>query len=319
MSKLYKDIKYFFNESIKDDKLRKKFVTETEKLCIEMVKLSCVITIFFYPLFGILDIFTFPEEYSSIWLIRIITIIICIIIFFNLKNNVLKNNNIKNIGMLIMLVNGIAIATMCHMTGGPSSIYYAGINLTLLVTVLILPLDVKRVSFSCLITYIYYVSPLPLIYDNAYYKIYNLSYIVSNNFFLLTTMVLCIIGTFFKNRNRLEQLRMRIKLENSNKNFEEITKELEGTNKKLRKLDEMKMLFFSNVSHELRTPLTLILGPLEQLMQGEKDMDPVPLLKAMETNAHRLLRQVNTILDFSKTDAGKLTCRYEKANIGQML
>ncbi|WP_457551346.1 ATP-binding protein [Desulfobacula sp.] len=112
---------------------------------------------------------------------------------------------------------------------------------------------------------------------------------------------------------------MRIELENSNKNFEEITQELEGTNKKLRKLDDMKMRFFSNVSHELRTPLTLIIGPLEQLLQGGKDMDPVPMLRAMEANAHRLLRQVNTILDFTKADAGKLVCHYKNGNLGKIL
>ena len=314
----YENIKNILNEHIEDDKLRKKFEAETESLCLEMIKWACFISIFFYPLFGVLDVFTFSEEYLKIWLIRVIVIIICIIIFLSLKRNFAKRN-IKNIGMIIMSANGIAIATMCHITGGPSSIYYAGINLTLLVIVLILPIDVKRVIVSCLMTYLYYISPLPLIYDSDYYKVYNFSYIVSNNFFLLTTMILCIIGTFFKNRHRLKQLETRIELETSNKNLEEISQELEGTNKKLRELDQMKMRFFANVSHELRTPLTLILGPLEQLLQGWNGIDPVPILRAMEANAHRLLRQVNTILDFAKVDAGKLTCHYKDGNLGKIL
>ncbi|MDZ7667022.1 MAG: ATP-binding protein [Desulfotignum sp.] len=79
------------------------------------------------------------------------------------------------------------------------------------------------------------------------------------------------------------------------------------------------MRFFANVSHELRTPLTLIIGPLEQLIQGWDDMDPVPMLKAMEANAHRLLRQVNTILDFAKADVGMLTCHYVEGNLGDIL
>jgi signal transduction histidine kinase len=239
-------------------------------------------------------------------------------IFFGLTSNFAKNN-LKNFGMLIILANGVAISTMCHLTGGPSSIYYAGINLTLLCAVLILPLDLKRVFLSCLIIYLYYISPLPLLYDSDYYKTYSLAYFLSNNFFLLTTMVLCIIGTFFKNRHRLKELETRIKLETSNKNFEEITHELEDTNKKLRDLDDMKMRFFSNVSHELRTPLTLIIGPLEQLLKGRNDMDPVPMLRAMEANAHRLLRQVNTILDFAKADAGKLICHYKTGNLGEIV
>ena len=165
----YENIKNILNEHIEDDKLRKKFEAETESLCLEMIKWACFISIFFYPLFGVLDVFTFSEEYLKIWLIRVIVIIICIIIFLSLKRNFAKRN-IKNIGMIIMSANGIAIATMCHITGGPSSIYYAGINLTLLVIVLILPIDVKRVIVSCLMTYLYYISPLPLIYDSDYYK-----------------------------------------------------------------------------------------------------------------------------------------------------
>jgi len=80
-----------------------------------------------------------------------------------------------------------------------------------------------------------------------------------------------------------------------------------------------KSAFLSNMSHELRTPLTLIIGPLEQLLQGWNNMDPVPMLRAMEANAHRLLRQVNTILDFAKADAGKLTCHYKNGNLGKIL
>ncbi|MFK5952206.1 MAG: ATP-binding protein, partial [Desulfobacterium sp.] len=95
--------------------------------------------------------------------------------------------------------------------------------------------------------------------------------------------------------------------------------QIEKANEELKELDKTKMRFFSNVSHELRTPLTLIIGPLEQLLQGKNDTDPIPMLRAMEANAHRLLRQVNTILDFSKADAGKLTCHYKTGNLGTIL
>ena len=66
-------------------------------------------------------------------------------------------------------------------------------------------------------------------------------------------------------------------------------------------LDRAKTMFFSNVSHELRTPLTLMLGPLEDILSepagpGPGDRD---LVEMAHRNAVRLLRQVNTLLDFS--------------------
>src|SRR5581483_6067019 len=71
----------------------------------------------------------------------------------------------------------------------------------------------------------------------------------------------------------------------------------------LAELDRAKTLFFSNVSHEFRTPLTLMLGPLEELQQH---IDETLLPRQREQidlahrNALRLLKLVNTLLDFSR-------------------
>ena len=68
----------------------------------------------------------------------------------------------------------------------------------------------------------------------------------------------------------------------------------------LGELDRAKTEFFSNVSHEFRTPLTLLLGPLEQAVAGP---DPDPDLEMAHRNALRLLRHVNTLLEFSRLQA----------------
>jgi signal transduction histidine kinase len=84
----------------------------------------------------------------------------------------------------------------------------------------------------------------------------------------------------------------------------------------LAELDRAKTTFFSNVSHELRTPLTLMLGPLEQVM-----MTPVTTPENRERvivahrNCVRLLRLVNTLLDFSRIEAGRLCAQYEPTDL----
>jgi signal transduction histidine kinase/CheY-like chemotaxis protein/serine phosphatase RsbU (regulator of sigma subunit) len=67
-------------------------------------------------------------------------------------------------------------------------------------------------------------------------------------------------------------------------------------------LDRAKTAFFSNVSHELRTPLTLMLTPLEDLLAGQGRLQPADRERAelAYRNALRLLRHVNTLLDFSR-------------------
>ena len=73
------------------------------------------------------------------------------------------------------------------------------------------------------------------------------------------------------------------------------------TNQQL-EMDEMKLRFFTNISHEFRTPLTLILTPLDELLNKEKDKEKKNLLEVIDRNAQGLLRLVNQLLDFRKLD-----------------
>jgi signal transduction histidine kinase/DNA-binding response OmpR family regulator len=87
----------------------------------------------------------------------------------------------------------------------------------------------------------------------------------------------------------------------------------------LAELDRAKTVFFSNVSHEFRTPLTLMLGPLGSLLT---DHDLAPALRSeLETihrNALRLLKLVNTMLDFSRIEAGRATALFRPVDLAQL-
>ncbi len=86
----------------------------------------------------------------------------------------------------------------------------------------------------------------------------------------------------------------------------------------LAELDRAKTAFFSNVSHEFRTPLTLMLGPLEDEL-GER-ASPLPparreRLETAHRNTLRLLKLVNTLLDFSRIEAGRMQATYEMTDL----
>jgi len=84
----------------------------------------------------------------------------------------------------------------------------------------------------------------------------------------------------------------------------------------LAELDRVKTDFFSNVSHEFRTPLTLLLGPLEELMR-RSDLPPTAQgeLVLAQRNGLRLLKLVNTLLDFSRIEAGRIDAVYEPTDL----
>ena len=78
----------------------------------------------------------------------------------------------------------------------------------------------------------------------------------------------------------------------------------------LAEIDRAKTAFFSNVSHEFRTPLTLLLGPLEEALQKPSEGLRGEALDSAHRNALRLLRLVNTLLDFSRIEAGRTQGHY---------
>ena len=76
----------------------------------------------------------------------------------------------------------------------------------------------------------------------------------------------------------------------------------------LAEIDKAKTVFFSNISHEFRTPLTLMLSPLEELLNQEKNNfseSEKENIKTSHRNAIRLLKLVNTLLDFSRIESGR--------------
>src|SRR5581483_10971424 len=86
----------------------------------------------------------------------------------------------------------------------------------------------------------------------------------------------------------------------------------------LAELDRAKTAFFSNVSHEFRTPLTLMLGPVEDILAKPADQvlpDNRHLLELVNRNGLRLLRLVNTLLDFSRIEAGRVQAVYQPTDL----
>jgi signal transduction histidine kinase len=73
------------------------------------------------------------------------------------------------------------------------------------------------------------------------------------------------------------------------------------------------------VSHEFRTPLTLMLGPLEDaLAAGELAPDQRHKLEIAHRNSLRLLKLVNTLLDFSRIEAGRIQASYEPTDLSAL-
>ena len=85
----------------------------------------------------------------------------------------------------------------------------------------------------------------------------------------------------------------------------------------LAELDRAKTVFFSNVSHEFRTPLTLLLGPIDDALTSGARMPKAvrAQLEVARRNGQRLLKLVNTLLEFSRLEAGRLQAEYAPTDL----
>ena len=86
----------------------------------------------------------------------------------------------------------------------------------------------------------------------------------------------------------------------------------------LAETNRAKTQFFSNVSHEFRTPLTLMLGPLEEVL-AKPETNPLSddrsLVRLAHRNGVRLLKLVNTLLDFSRIEAGRVQASFQPIDL----
>ncbi|MBU6391597.1 MAG: ammonium transporter [Planctomycetes bacterium] len=99
------------------------------------------------------------------------------------------------------------------------------------------------------------------------------------------------------------------------KKVAERTEELQRSNIALEKANRLKSEFLATMSHELRTPLNAIIGFAEVLrdeIAGTLAVEQKEYVEDIHSSGQHLLNMINSILDLSKIEAGKLELQYEE-------
>ncbi len=89
-------------------------------------------------------------------------------------------------------------------------------------------------------------------------------------------------------------------------------------NLELQRANRLKSEFLTNMSHELRTPLNSIIGFSDLMMAGgagELNAQQSDFLESVLRNGRHLLSLINSILDISKVEAGRMTLNLERTDL----
>jgi signal transduction histidine kinase len=97
---------------------------------------------------------------------------------------------------------------------------------------------------------------------------------------------------------------------------------LGAKNLELQRATQLKSEFLANMSHELRTPLNAIIGFSDLLLMGgageiaEQQRD---FLESVLRNGRHLLQLINSVLDLSKIEAGRMTLSLARTDLREAI
>jgi signal transduction histidine kinase len=268
--------------------LRQAFEAEEHELRLRQSKVACILGIVLIPAGISLDYLSYPDQLSTLTMIRLIAAgLIAIIYALHFWDKTAAH--VRYLTMAGLLVAVTSIAVMIAITDGASSTYYIGLFLILFAVGVLAPMQPFEATLLCISTlgiYIIGCSRVPNadLTTNA---------LLNNLYFLILTCIISVTAVHFNYNRRFNEFRLKYKLA--------------AQHQELSALDRLKSQFFANVSHELRTPLTLILAPVEKLKLDIAALSrpTQDLLDIIENNALRLLRLVNDILSLIRLEEGR--------------
>ncbi len=292
------------------DSLESSFDAYERPIRIRNYKLGALLAGIFMPAGASLDFFMYGwKQALEFFPSRIFSAVLLALVWLTL-HYLPGTRYYRYLGLSVALIPLLAISWMIYSKDGAISPYYAGLNLVMLGSALLLRWTLEDSVLIFVLTLVAYLVATvlhgPFSFEGLFFN---------NLYFLFVTGVFIVAGSWYYNTIRQSEFKLRYSLE-------ENRAELESANQKLRELDETKSRFFANISHELRTPLTLMIAPLETLIHRSESIsspEDRDLMNTMHGNGMRLLKLINDLLDLVRLESGRAQVRVQRVEMSEFI
>jgi signal transduction histidine kinase len=259
---------------------------DLQRACIMLIYVGVV-----YPLFYGLDLCVHPRFWREFGLVRLTHALLATPILLLVKGSE-STRFARRAAMLLSTTATLAVAWMCAVTGGFSSLYLVGLIICFLAVTTIeifRPAQLVTVLLAHSLAY----ALLCFGIDDRFHAPELLAAIA----FLAGAVLFCVVSAalFEMQRRALFKSNRLLRLQNA----------------ELDRARRHQTQFLNTVSHELRSPVNSVLGFVELIEQREAQLHDKSRsnLRRITESSHRLLSFINDLLDLSKAEAGCMELR----------
>lgn len=189
----------------------------------ERVRISLLVGSVIVPLFGVLDYLLYPQYLAHFLALRLFVGVTNLALWFVNRRWDLGERS-RHLGLAGLYSVSLSIILMNVVTGGYTTPYYAGINLTLMAFCYIMTLRFRVVLFHSIVIYLIYVASVLLFSERG-----NINLFIANNMFVVGTLIIGLIASSTDYRHRLRQYQLRLKLEEAQSQLRVYSRMLENS------------------------------------------------------------------------------------------
>jgi signal transduction histidine kinase/CheY-like chemotaxis protein len=284
-----------------DAALSGQFESHRLKVLEQAVKIGALLATVLVPTFGLLDFILKRDVFWIFIYIRLSVMFIAIGVILLSETGIGKRNPYYLGAFLTLIVSG-SIALMCRLDQGPIDPYYAGINLPLLGFGILLPLTwIESIPIFILAWLSYFIPNIVILRDA------DVPLFISNNFFMVTTLLVAVTASQFHLRYLKKQWLIHYHLERAHAKIRNHSEELEKTvqerTQKLLQTERLAVVgqLAGGIAHDFNNHLTAILGVSELLLRTSSLRKGVRQdIQSIQSAGKRASDLVKQLLTFSR-------------------